>query len=246
MNQLIALSYSPWSEKARWALDHHGIDYGETAYVPMLGEPLLRLATRRISGRVTVPALIAGRRVYGDSLDIARFAEESGHGSRLLPEPHLGEILDWNEKSEMAAESGRGLVINRVLQDQDAQVEALPPVIPEMLRSSLRPLARSGVEFLSRKYRLTDDSLMIHQKRLREQLNALRAALAKSSPYLTGRFSYADIAMAVTLQFVVPVAEKYIPLGPATRQAMTDPVLKDEFTDLVQWRDLVYGKHRRR
>ena len=35
MRTLYALPYSPWlSEKARWALDHHGIAYREVMYAP--------------------------------------------------------------------------------------------------------------------------------------------------------------------------------------------------------------------
>jgi len=163
----------------------------------------------------------------------------------------LYTIVDAANKHELPhpnviAESGRALVLNRVLHDQEAQIESLPSLIPGMMRGALGPVARSGVEFLSRKYHASDETLHSHMQRYREQLNALRDALKQSSPYLAGRFSYADIAMAVALQFVVPVDEKYIRLGPATRRTMTDPVLKNEYTDLIQWRDLIYGKHRRR
>ena len=34
--RLVFLSISPWSERARWALDHHGIDYELVAHVPLL------------------------------------------------------------------------------------------------------------------------------------------------------------------------------------------------------------------
>ena len=58
MNRLVALSYSPWSEKARWALLHHGVPFREIEYVPILGTPWLRWVARRASGRVTVPTLL--------------------------------------------------------------------------------------------------------------------------------------------------------------------------------------------
>jgi glutathione S-transferase len=37
MIELVAVPYSPWSEKARWALDHHALPYRETAYQPLIG-----------------------------------------------------------------------------------------------------------------------------------------------------------------------------------------------------------------
>jgi glutathione S-transferase len=42
----------------------------------------------------------------------------------------------------------------------------------------------------------------------------LRTALA-GRDYLCGGFTYADVAMAVVLQMVRPVADAFIPLGPA-------------------------------
>ena len=72
----------------------------------------------------------------------------------------------------------------------------------------------------------------------------LRKALG-SSRYLLGEFSYADIAMAVVLHFVVPPADEYVSMGPATRQCWTTPALADEFRDLIYWRDQLYADHRR-
>ena len=55
--ELVSLSYSPWSEKARWALDHHGIEYRNIAYTPMLGVPRLRMRLRAMRAKITVPIL---------------------------------------------------------------------------------------------------------------------------------------------------------------------------------------------
>ena len=43
---LYGLSLSPWTERARWALDHHGVAYDYHEHVPMLGEVLLRMKAR--------------------------------------------------------------------------------------------------------------------------------------------------------------------------------------------------------
>ena len=79
---------------------------------------------------------------------------------------------------------------------------------------------------------------------MREGLDALRSALAKSSSLL-GAFSYADIAMATLLQGVSPVAGEYLPLGPATRAAWTRANLAADYADLLRWRDELYRTHRR-
>ena len=81
MNELLGLPYSPWSEKARWALDVRKVPYRYRVYQPLIGELELRIKMRRLRGPVTVPLLIDERgRVYDDSTDIARFADTLGEG----------------------------------------------------------------------------------------------------------------------------------------------------------------------
>ena len=43
---LYGVGYSPWTERARWALDHHRIAYRYREHLPMLGEPMLRRRAR--------------------------------------------------------------------------------------------------------------------------------------------------------------------------------------------------------
>ena len=43
MPTLVGLAYSPWTQKARWALTHHGVPHDFESYVPTLGEPKLRV-----------------------------------------------------------------------------------------------------------------------------------------------------------------------------------------------------------
>jgi glutathione S-transferase len=59
---------------------------------------------------------------------------------------------------------------------------------------------------------------------------------ASRCDYLLGRFSYADIAMTVVLETVMPAARTEPPPGPATRRCWSDPALAEEFQDLLLWR----------
>ena len=43
---------------------------------------------------------------------------------------------------------------------------------------------------------------------------------------------------------VSPVADRYVPLGPATRAAWTQPELVAANADLIAWRDRLYERHR--
>ena len=72
---LWSLAYSPWSDKARWALEHCGVPYRRRAYRPLIDEPALRLKLRRLSGPVSVPILDLGDEVLADSFEIARYAD---------------------------------------------------------------------------------------------------------------------------------------------------------------------------
>lgn len=240
----IAMPASPWSEKARWALDHHRIEYVEKAYTPMLSEPALRWRLRRARGPITVPVLFAGDEACTDSYDIAHWAERRGAGAPLFRRGDEAAIARWNQVSDSVMRAGRALVSFRIAADPQARSEALPDLVPRPLRRPLEPAARLGVRYLQKKHRFSDDE---HASRaeLRAHLAELRAALADGRHHLLGDFSYADIAMAAALEFVSPVDDRFMRLGPATRRAYTDLELAGELTDLIEWRDQLYAGRRR-
>ncbi len=240
----IALPYSPWSEKARWALDHHRIPYEEIEHIPMLGAPWLRARLRRPVGHITVPALWTPETVVRDSLAIARYAESRGQGEALFPDGMDDAIDTWNSRGETLLDAGRALLLQRVPQSKAALEEALPAILPAPVRPHLRFVARTGVRFLQAKYEARRRDPDAERTRIREQLCALRDVLTGERGYILGRFTYADVAMAVALQVVRPVANRWIRLGEATREAWEDGMLAGEFGDLLAWRDKVYEGHR--
>lgn len=245
MIELIAISYSPWSEKARWALDHHGVRYDEVEYMPMLGEPALRKRLGKWTGKISVPLLIKSDGPIQDSYKIAKYAEEIGSNPTSLFPPGMHEkIAGWNEQSEMALEAGRALVSIHVLEDPAAQREAMPPMPKPLLGALKKPVAAMGVAFLRRKYgygKATDE----HRRNLRQVLSNVRGVLGDGRPFLLGdEFSYADICAAVSIHCIKPVTDEFIKLGPATRKAWTDEELASEFETLLDWRDQLYESQR--
>jgi hypothetical protein len=82
MLELTAIAFSPWSEKARWALDHHRCDYRELAYEPIVGEYVLRWQMRRPFGRLTVPVLRDGDRCSPTRLTSRATPSRSAAGRR--------------------------------------------------------------------------------------------------------------------------------------------------------------------
>lgn len=241
--RLFGLWYSPWTAKARWALDHHRVPYEYTEHVPMLGEALLRWHARRPTGKVTVPLLVTDGGPITDSFAIAEWAERNGRGSPLFPEAGRREIEAWNARSERALAAGRALVVARTARSDRAKEEALPPFVPAPLRPAMRAVATTGILFFRLKYGLGDAGEEERRAVIADELRALREAL-RGRLYLLGDFSYADVVMAVTLQLVRPADTARMRESAGTREAWTDPVLESDFGDLLAWRDEIYKKFR--
>lgn len=245
MPALIAEYFAPWSEKARWALDHHRIAYEYREHVPLVGELALRARTRRFRGRVSTPALLLddGAVLY-DSFDIARHAEAHGRGAPLFPPEHAAAIAEWNARSEAALAAGRALYLERLASDPRAQVDMQPRELPEWLRRASAPMTGLVVAFIRSKYGIDAAASRAAEATLVRELDALRGALSGRPHLLGDTLSYADVTMAVTLQFVAPVDTRWVPLGPDAFVAWTHPELAKRYTDLVAWRDGLYAQWR--
>lgn len=245
MHVLVGLPYSPWSEKARWALDLRRVPYRWRTYSPILGEPELRVALRRPLGTVSVPVLFPeGGRAIDDSLAIARFADARGEGPSLFPPEH--DVGAWVARSERALAAGRARSLVRMLLDD----EALAEMVPRPMRA-LGPVAvaigRAGVARTLRKYGGHRARPAEHEAALACELDALRAALAGKGPkgLIFGALTFADVAMAQALAFVRPPPFG-LRLGAASRRSFTDPELAERYADLLEWRDALYEAHRPR
>ena len=241
--RLVAIPYSPWSEKARWALDHHRIPYDLERYHPVSGEPALRWRLGRGRGPVSVPVLLTEGSAVTDSFDIAQYAERHGHGVPLFRRGWQPEIEHWNDLSEQALAAGRALHLERAYQDANACQETLPQRVPGPLRRPLVPVARAGIRYIQVKYGIRDGQ-ETQRSRLLDALLRLRHALSDGRTYLLGELSYADLAMATALHAIQPVDDHHVELGPATRRSWTDLELASELNDLVAWRDQLYQRHR--
>lgn len=229
---LVGEAFSPWTQKARRALDYCGVTYRYVEYVPTLSEPGLRLRMRQWSGPVSVPVLLDGRQVVRGSWDIARYASARAGDVRL---GDVAAVLPWNELSEAALAEGRTRVVRAVLASPAALDEALAGIVPPPLRAPLRFVARDAARRLDRKY-----AHLVVPGSLRRALERTRDGLRRSGgDHLLGTFSYADIAMAVVLEAVAPVARIEPPLGPATTRCWSDPALAAEFEDLLRWRERI-------
>jgi glutathione S-transferase len=246
MSELLAIPYSPWSEKARWALDVRQVPYTSVRYAPLLGELELRRRLGKWKGTVSVPVLFEeGDRAIADSAAIARWANERGQGVDLFPRTFEADVARFVALSEEALDAGRFLALDRMLTDD----RALGEMVPRGLRA-LGPVATRvagfGVRRTLRKYGAGRKPASAHRETLRRALGELREALARASgepKTLLGVFTFADIAMTQALAFVSPPSFG-LRIGANSRRSFTDEALKVEFADLLAWRDAVYETYR--
>ncbi|NMO15556.1 glutathione S-transferase family protein [Pyxidicoccus fallax] len=243
MRTLYGLGYSGWTEKARWALDHHRVTYRYREHMPLIGEPVLRWRTAR-GVRPSVPLLLDEEGSITGSFHIAKRAEAVGQGEPLFPPDAEDLNVRWEETGERVLGVARAHVVVGLLQNRRAQEESLPAFVPSWLRGLMAPSARMGARFIARKHRARGDVDAAIQETVVPALEQLRAALA-GRPYLHGRFTYADINAAAMLQFLRPVDDRYLPLGPGTREVWTHAPLAARYSDLLAWRDDLYAKHRK-
>ncbi|NOK10312.1 glutathione S-transferase C-terminal domain-containing protein [Corallococcus exercitus] len=245
MRTLVGLTSSGWTEKARWALDHHRVAYRYQDYVPLIQERWLR---KQVAPGVkpSVPLLVdPPQPATHGSFAIAKRSEELGQGSALFPAAHLDAITAWNDTSEEVLDAARAYAMPRMLMISRAQAEALPKFVPGFLRALFAPTARLGMRYVVKKHQVADGSAEVIEAKVAPAYEKLRAALG-GRPYLLGTgFTYADVTTAVMLVLLGPPADRHLPMGPGTREVWTHPGLAARFPDLLAWRDALYDKHRR-
>lgn len=244
MPTLVVLHVSPWSERVKWALDHHGIAYRLVQHAPFLGERKLRRIVGKREGRVTVPVLVDADTVLGESWDIVKHAERNGSGAPLVPFDREGRIREWVTLADETSNAGRAIVVRALLHSPGALDESVPPPAPTWIRPLFRPFTRFGTRWFARKYGLDLADTSVAEAKVRANLDRLRAGLAGGA-HLLDDFTYADIAMASVLQGIRPVADEWLRLGPATRETWTTPTIAADYEDLLRWRDELYREHRK-
>lgn len=240
--KLYAISYSPWSARARWALDYCGVPYDVREYIPMLGEPLLRARLRDFSGKVSVPALVDGDVRLTDSRRIAEYAMGVGHAPvDLFPSRDHAAIDRWHNLSERMLEAGRAVVAWRTAQSEESMLASLPFPAPGPLKPIGRGVAQLGILFLAEKYAFDTSTVQRHVQIIRLGLIALRDAVDRHPrPFLLGGLTWADLAMASAMQAAMPASNDVLPLSDTIRPLWTISELAEEFADLESWRDGVF------
>lgn len=239
---LYGISYSPYTEKARWALDHHQEKYNFVEHTILIGMPYLRFKTRNFFKDLTVPYLVANRQHFADSYDIAVFASQKNNSfDRFFK--NQNQINELNQISESVLDAGRSLLTHRLMQNPQALQKMLPSFIPKILQKPLTFLGKVGLHYINYSFDSNRKSLNDHQHTLIKGLEQIQTLL-KQRTYFFDEFSYADIILATTINFIDPPAPEFVKLPSTVRQAWRNDQLAQQFGDLIKWRDQIYSKHR--
>jgi glutathione S-transferase len=193
--RLITIAMSHYCEKARWVLDATGIAYREEAHAPVAHV----FATRPAGGK-TVPLLVHDGRVFGDSTDIARYADSlAPKERRLLPEEPdaLARVLTLEEEiDETIGIDARLLAYWFQLGDPERArklVARMMSLRSKLAQSIAAPLFR---RLIFRKYRVSEKAAQLAVERVRTTFARLGKIL-ETSDYLVGhRFTLADLTFA--------------------------------------------------
>lgn len=249
---LYGIPYSPWTVKALFCLDHHGLGYRFVEHVPILGELRLRRLTKRSDA--TVPLLVDGTTVVMGSEKIAehvdRLASQRDGFVSLFPEGKGDDIRAWNAKSETVLSVGRGLLLEALRKSPAGLEESLPPFIPGPVRPAFRFVARSALSFIARKHRIVSDPSRL-ERDVTPILRDLDQRVGHSGegalPYLLGTFTFADVAIACSLGAILPTdLEPFVAkLGPAAKAAWHREEVALAFPRVLAWRDRLYAVHRK-
>lgn len=262
---LVGLSYSPWTLRARWVLDYHGIPYHYHEHLLLFEMPFLRLQTGRFRGPLGVPVLIgrqsngnssggpgvARRFVVEDSFAIALWAEAQLPSSApfLIPALLRSQIEEDRDQLESVLDSGRALTLLRTAADRDIALGSLPAFIPELLRPVSIPLVKTVVRYLDSEFGSFQRTEQEHRQRMRDGLRLFWGRLQKNRGRLYPHASagesgltFSDLALALALQFVSPAADQWIPLTRGMRKGWADDELAIEFRELLSWRDQLFTR----
>lgn len=243
MNELVGMYFSPWTERATWALDYHKVPYRYVEYTTLLGQPLLRLKAGKPFGRVSVPLLITPNQSVNDSFEIAIYSDSKSNKAPLVPSAHFTEIKGWTESAELALYSARLRATRRIQASSEALADRLPGYTPNFMRKAFVPMAYVATEYILRKYQLEEDG---DDKLLRN----MDEFFVRADKALSGRrfvfeeLSFADIVIATAIQAITPIEDKYIYLGLPSRKCMCEPDLAKKYSSLIKWRDVVYEQYR--
>lgn len=243
---LITFGFSHFCEKARWALDWHGIGYNETGWPPGLH---VMLAKRCGAKSTTLPILLDGRTVIQGSGAIIDWAESKAksRAPSLTPQTDLAEAREIERRADEVI----GIHARRL-----AFAEMLPHC-PYVVKSALFlrvsgwhrvmgdmmwPVAQ---RIMMKQLDVRPGAAADSRAKLETELDWLDAKLADGRCYLAGgRFSRADLTVASLLAGFARPKEMAVYHDIAAPDGLAAVVERWSERPVMHWVATLYRVHR--
>jgi glutathione S-transferase len=211
--RLITMPISHYCEKARWGLDRAGVRYHEERHV----QGIHRLMAKRAGGGATVPVLVAGNDVLGESREILAWTDERlPDPSRLLPTQPAERVEVerlCRRFDDVLGPSGRRLIYVHMFSQRKLALDFNNAGIPAWENR----LARGGwplfERLISRVLDISPGCEVRDETTVFGELDHVAQLLGDGRPYLCGeRFTAADLTFAALSAPVVVPHEYGTPL----------------------------------
>src|SRR5581483_1037349 len=131
----------------------------------------------------------------------------------LFPEGSRETIKKLFDDLEDPLSAAREAFVRDLMNDQEAQLESLPPFLRSLPFATLS--AKVGTTFVASKYNARIGSV---DDRIRAGRRRVSDALGKKDYVLGDAFSFADIVATSIVQAIAPGDDKYVRIPPGTRR----------------------------
>ena len=211
--ELITIPISHFCEKARWALDRAGVRYRERRHL----QGIHWAVARRAGGGTTVPVLVCGDRVLGESADILEEADRHvAPERRLFPEdPAVAAdalALERDFDARLGPE-GRLWMYHAMHDRRDLALAYGCAGVPAWERGALRVGYRPLIWTIDRFLGVSAPAAERAEVTVRATFDAVAARLEDGRPFLCGeRFTAADLTFAALSAPVLVPPQYGIPL----------------------------------
>ncbi len=242
------IEVSHYSEKARWALEHKGIDHVRRTPLPGMHIPIALFLTR--GGQPTFPVLQMDGRTIGDSTAIVAALEAKHPDRPLYPSKpdereRALELEDWFD--ENLGPHARLLPFHDLIQEPELFAKIAAESVPGPLGRAKPVVGAYARTYTSLRWGADSDE---DAERAREAivaaLDKLEAELAQGDgEFLVGdRLSVADVTAASLFYPVVIPPEG--PLSPDLPRPPAFDSFRDELSDRpgYRWVEETFRKHR--
>ncbi len=193
MIRLITIPFSHYCEKARWALDRAGVDYIEEGHLPIFHWR----ANRRVGAGRTVPVVVDGARVLGDSTEIVEWADQQRPHSLLPAGDALGEALALEDDFDRVLGPATRRWAYFYLLSRRELIRRFAVDVPRWEAIALRFTRPLAVGLIRRSLNIDEASVARSHAKIDATIARVSELLADGRRYLVGdHFTVADLTFA--------------------------------------------------